>query len=308
MALVSLFLAVNKKIADSFFPSWFDADTIILNPLVPLETFLPPSDFDHINFLGAKDWNGFNAGVFFIRINQWSIDFLVEVMAEPLLRPDVDHPFLEQGDMVRTFEKPKYRDNVLYQPRHWYNAYSRGDDDVKDPEVILGDMQIHFPGLGYFKEAFMGKWLDKVETTRDWAMPVKNTSYPKEIGEFWDRIRAAKKLLGTSSETPPSNQHQVALVQNAEEELRKAIREDASDVAKIEIAITKLKEALKPPPPPPPPPPPAETPSPPPSSPESPPPPASPPPPEPSPPPGVARAPGDGEVRDQKKEASNLSI
>lgn len=221
---------------------------------------------------------------------------LVEVMAEPLLRPDVDHPFLEQGDMQRTFHKPKYRDNVLYQPRHWYNTYSRGDDDDKDPEVKLGEMQMHFPGLGGGKEQFMGNWLDKVETTRAWTKPLKDTSYPKEIPAFWDRLRTARKLLDTASKNPdgpPLGQPQVALVKGAMEELRKMIRQEAFSEG-MEEAIENLKQALKPPPPPP-------TPSPPP---QMSPPPKSPPPPEASLPPAPAKPPGDGEVRDQKEEAS----
>ena len=288
---------IKTKITDPVSPSWFDADTVILNPLVPLETFLPPSDFDHIHFLGAKDWNGFNAGVFFIRINQWSVDMLVEVMAEPILRPDVDHPFLEQGDMARTFDKPKYRDNVLYQPRHWYNAYSKGDDDDKDPEVRLGEMQIHFPGLGGSKEQFMGNWLDKVETTRDWSKSLKNTSYSKEIPAFWGRLRDAKKMLDTASEPPdePRSQPQNAWVKSARTELRRMIREEPYDVEQMQKAIKDLKLALEPPPPSPPPPPPPPEPkmSPPPKS-----------PPQASPPPAPAKVPVDGEIRDQNNQES----
>lgn len=86
---------------------------------------------------------------------------MTEVMAAPLLKPNVEHLFLEQGNMARVLEKPKYRDNVVYQPRTWNNTYSRGTVDAKAPEVVLGDMQVHFPGLGQKRQS-MSFWLDKI--------------------------------------------------------------------------------------------------------------------------------------------------
>lgn len=48
--------------------SYFDSDSIIMNEEIPLEIFEPPSDFDHINWIAGKDWNGLNAGVFLLRV------------------------------------------------------------------------------------------------------------------------------------------------------------------------------------------------------------------------------------------------
>lgn len=49
-----------------------DADTIILNPHLPIDVFLPPpgSEFDDINLMYSSDWNGLNNGVFPVRVCQ----------------------------------------------------------------------------------------------------------------------------------------------------------------------------------------------------------------------------------------------
>ena len=228
------------------FYSWFDADTIVLNPFIPLEVFLPPSDFRDVNFLGAKDWNGFNAGVLFIKVNKWSVDFLLETMAEPLLRPEIKEEFAEQGAMSRVFLKEKYRDNVLFQPRDWYNAYSKGDDDLTEPEVRLGHMQVHFPGLAQ-KEGFMNVWLDRVERTKDWETPLHNTSYTQETTDYWAQLRSAKELLGlvgTAMKEVAADTARTAALQDAQTELQQWMREDAHDKEKMDLSVTKLKNAL----------------------------------------------------------------
>lgn len=70
---------------------WFDADTVLLNSLIPLGTFLPPEDpYEDIHFIGGRDHYGLNTGTFFIRVSAWSIHMLTKALALPLLQPDVD--------------------------------------------------------------------------------------------------------------------------------------------------------------------------------------------------------------------------
>ena len=35
--------------------SWVDADTVITNPNIPLEVFLPPEEFPHLHLLATAD-------------------------------------------------------------------------------------------------------------------------------------------------------------------------------------------------------------------------------------------------------------
>lgn len=218
-----------------------------MNPSIPLETFLPPDDFSQYHFLAAKDWNGLNAGVFFIRVHQWSVDFMTEVMAEPLLKPNVEHIYLEQGDMARVLEKTKYRDNVVYQPRVWYNTYSKGTADAKDPEVVLGDMQVHFPGLPHKQES-MGYWLDKVEKTETWTVPVIETYYPGQVEEFWELLRKCRLMitdLAEAAKWAPKHGERTSIFEVAHDYLQRLVREEPFETEKLMNALVRSINALE---------------------------------------------------------------
>ena len=195
------------KIEDSTFFSrhfadvcrrWFDADTIILNQNIPWEAFLPPSDrFPEINFLGNKDWNGYNCGVFFLRVNEWSVNFLTEASALPLLRPEIKlgvrAPNYEQDAMVWVLNKEGYKEHVVYQPREWYNPFNEWVHHQLEHE--RGDLLIHFAGQPE-KHAAMGKWLDKLDQSpEELQVPVSNLTIKADIAHFWTRLNNAKVIL-----------------------------------------------------------------------------------------------------------------
>lgn len=210
-------------------------------------TFLPPDDFSQYHFLAAKDWNGLNAGVFFIRVHQWSVDFITEVMAEPLLKPNIEHLFLEQGDMARVLEKPKYRDNVVYQPRIWYNTYSKGTVDAEDPDVVLGDMQVHFPGLANKQES-MGYWLDMVEKTEAWTVPLHETEYPGQVEEFWEllrKVRLIKADLAKAAKAAPKNAERSSNFDVAHDYVQRLVREEPFETEKLMNALVRSIEDLE---------------------------------------------------------------
>ena len=173
------------KLMPSLLHSWFDADTVILNHNVPWALFLPPSDFSDIHLLMSSDMNGFNAGVFLIRVNAWSINLLTEATALPLLKPDLRLDFAEQTALSWVSNQSDYVEHKVFQPRRWWNAY--GDE---------GEFQVHFPGLpGDHREAAMGGWLDRLETTpEDLRSPLKYTPYPVAVKEFWSNLRGARDL------------------------------------------------------------------------------------------------------------------
>lgn len=61
-----------------------DADMVIMNRMISLESFLPPKNKDY-NLLVTYDGNGLNIGSFFIKINTWSVYLLSAVLASPQL-------------------------------------------------------------------------------------------------------------------------------------------------------------------------------------------------------------------------------
>lgn len=182
---------------------WFDADTIILNDNIPWSLFLPPrEDFNEIHFLGSKDWTSFNCGVFMMRINEWSVNFLTQATALPLLRPDVPLgvpiPNMEQDAMIWVLDQEGYKEHAVYQPRQWYNAFAEGQN--KTIETTSGDMLIHFPGVAH-KAEVMGHWLDIVENEPEKLnIPLANLPLHDDIKDFWANLKKAKQVLQNATE------------------------------------------------------------------------------------------------------------
>lgn len=172
---------------------------------------------------------------------------MTEVMAEPLLKPNIEHLFLEQGDMARVLEKPKYRDNVVYQPRIWYNTYSKGTVDAEDPDVVLGDMQVHFPGLANKQES-MGYWLDMVEKTEAWTVPLHETEYPGQVEEFWEllrKVRLIKADLAKAAKAAPKNAERSSNFDVAHDYVQRLVREEPFETEKLMNALVRSIEDLE---------------------------------------------------------------
>ena len=208
--------------------SWFDADTVLMNQNVPWHIFLPPSEFfSDIYFLGTKDHNGFNSGVFFIRVCEWTIQMLADTAALPSLRPDVQlGGNVEQDAMVWVFDRTGYREHVLYQPLFWYN----GVEDPRDPPGITsGDVLVHFPGLSD-KPTAMGKWLDRLEnekTKHELHIPLLNTTYVQRIEKYWGQLRSATETMQKVLNLKDDNYANIT---------------DASVIEKLEAAYQQLQQ------------------------------------------------------------------
>lgn len=165
---------------------WVDRDTIVLNPCVPVVAFLPPDESSHINAIVTKDWNGLNNGVFLVRVNNWSIDLFTNILAFRYFRPDVELRFTEQSAMEQLLSEDKFRENTVYVPQRWFNAYHGHHNETLEPHQIRrGDFLVHFAGVGDRKEK-MEYWLEIAERhAPDWELEFRRTSYPEEIDAFW---------------------------------------------------------------------------------------------------------------------------
>jgi hypothetical protein len=68
-----------------------------MNPNIPLEIFLPPEpEWSHINALVTNDHHGLNNGVFFLRVNEWSVWLMAATVAWKIYKPDVLLRFHDQ--------------------------------------------------------------------------------------------------------------------------------------------------------------------------------------------------------------------
>ena len=222
--------------------SWLDADSLVLNPEIPKTLFLPPDDFEEVYFLGPKDWEGFNAGGFFIRVNEWSIKMLTEAMALPLFRPDIDLRYNAVANAMKwVFTKPEYRDHVLYQPRRWYNDFR----SKEQPEAESGSLLVQFDGTLDENSDAIEPWLDAVEKSPyAWQVPVHETLFPREVERYWTNLRVAREELGhfipNASETDDKwdeGDTDMMDLANARVNLWWAVREEAQDSNLIESLL-----------------------------------------------------------------------
>lgn len=178
---------------------WVDADTIILNPYIPIDVFLPPpgSEFEDIHLMYSNDWNGLNNGVFPVRVNQWAVQLFSAITSFRHYRPNDPLQFRDQSAMDILMKEPAFIDHIVEAPQRWFNAYQGEHNETLAPfQIRRGDFLVHFAGVGN-REERMGIWLDRAEQhLDDWEVPVKSTSYMQEVHDFWTEQagkRRAKK-------------------------------------------------------------------------------------------------------------------
>jgi hypothetical protein len=203
--------------------SYFDADTIIMNKEIPLDIFEPPSDYDHINYIAARDWNGLNAGVLLLRVHPWSVQLLSRTMTYKHYHPDESYVFEEQTILARLTENDKeFMKQAIYMPRPWFNAYFYGMHEVK-PGMLLS----HFAHPDF--KWHMYEWL-KVAYEQDgqdnptYAKQVHETDYPEEIKKFWNVKRRADRVIKGFERNINRNADPIAF--GFEHEETKALAED----------------------------------------------------------------------------------
>ena len=164
---------------------WVGPDVIVLNPQIPLSIFLPPKDFNHAHFLGTHHEDGLDGGVFFLRVHEWSVRMLIEVLSVP------QHE--GQKALEKILRSDAYRHHVFYQPRRWYGAYELSPGGFQDKR---GDMFVHFHDLGGDKWRNMEDTLARTsDAKKSWSVPLKQTTYTTRIRDYWDRIREANDVL-----------------------------------------------------------------------------------------------------------------
>jgi len=175
---------------------WVDADTIILNPHVPIEIFLPPagSEFDDVHLIYTNDPNGFNNGIFPIRVNRWAVDLFSAILSYRYYRPDAPLVFRDQSAMGALIKEPQFANHVAAAPQRWFNAYQGEHNETLAPfQVRRGDLLVHLAGVPD-REKRMGYWLERAEQhLDDWEISFKSTSYPQEARDFWNEQRGFKR-------------------------------------------------------------------------------------------------------------------
>ncbi|KAI9694937.1 MAG: hypothetical protein M1822_000554 [Bathelium mastoideum] len=250
---------------------WMDADTVLLNPHIPIAAFLPPESggFEDVHLVVAHDFNGLNNGVFALRVCRWSVQLLLAVLAFPHYRPEHFLLFRDQSAMEELLKEPRFARHSVTAPQRWFNAYQGEHNETLAPfQVRRGDFLVHFAGVGD-REQRMRYWLDRAEQhLPDWEIEYKQTSYPTEARDFWAEVAAerearTKRLENVKARVKDMDElvqrrmeeFQDRLSQEEREKLaeeRKHVsevvdkEETKEDPDKIEEALQKLREAARP--------------------------------------------------------------
>ncbi|KAF8986271.1 hypothetical protein BGZ46_006893 [Entomortierella lignicola] len=128
---------------------WIDTDVLIANMDVTLERFID----ERYSLMVTKDFNYLNAGVFMLRVNDWSRRLMQQVMTK------MDTTHNEQEWMIALLEQPEFKSqqHVKYLPQCSFNSYW----EVKTLHEMYrpGDFAIHWAGHNYSPRSF-----------RDWQL------------------------------------------------------------------------------------------------------------------------------------------
>lgn len=217
---------------------WLGPDIVLLNPHVPLELFLPPEGYPHIHFLGTHDTEGLNTGAFFLHVDEWSVRMLIDVLARPKDDPAIQHVAdKDRMALELVLTDAKWRKEVMYMPRTWFNAYQLSSDRF---EGRRGDLLVHFHDLEGDKWSAMSGYLQQVTLRNStWSVPLSMTTYENEIAEYWARVKQAEFLLDRS-ERMISNE----AVKEAAYRLGYAFHFEADIESVMNDAMDGLKEAM----------------------------------------------------------------
>jgi len=198
---------------------WSDADTLILDPHIKLENFIPPYDSpadSQVQLLITANMDGINAGVFLLRVHAWSVELLTAILAYRLYHPN---DWLEQRDQSAMAEilamNSQFRYNWTVVPSRWFNSfpfnygfaedgtyllqYPMTTDTFDDGEALLpngsepnpwkvqkGDMLVHFAGVRQ-RSTWIDPWANRTEMySPEWSSPIFQSRIEVEAEHFWE--------------------------------------------------------------------------------------------------------------------------
>ncbi|KAF2085465.1 glycosyltransferase family 34 protein [Saccharata proteae CBS 121410] len=180
---------------------YFDAPTILLNPSLPLSTFLPPpnSAFStDAHFIGARHRSGdLCATSFFLRVHPWSIRFVAKALAVPLIDPGAELGEDHQDAMAMAYilNETDFLEHALYQPRTWYNAerVAGGEAD----ERVAGGLSVRFPAqLRGERWKAIADMLNETEAKPErFDRVVEKTGYLEDVRGFWGLLEDGGRLV-----------------------------------------------------------------------------------------------------------------
>ncbi len=123
--------AVGEALEWSEWVWWLDADAIVTNPEIRLESLIDPA----ASLIIAKDFHGVNTGSFLLRSCPWAKRFLWKVWrAEKYTL----HPWWEQAAVMELLELAEHKRRTKYVEQRQLQSYCEW--------WLPGDFVLHVPG------------------------------------------------------------------------------------------------------------------------------------------------------------------
>jgi len=162
---------------------WLDGDVSITNPTIKLETFLPEDE--NINFVAATDYNGLNAGVFFLKVNSWSYNIIINAMSYPHFKEKEYLRFAEQTALNNVLSKEENTKHYYVVPLDWFNRFYGGR--------VKGDFIVHFPGHKHKDQKAQNL---RKEVGEKWYKANNNESLRKKVLNYYSLPRNKQENEG----------------------------------------------------------------------------------------------------------------
>ncbi|KAF2681684.1 glycosyltransferase family 34 protein [Lentithecium fluviatile CBS 122367] len=173
---------------------WHDRDTVLMNPQIPLDVFVPPEpQFSHIHMLVTNDRHGLNNGVFMVRVNQWAFKLFASALSIREYQPEIPLKYTEQSGMEEAIKRPWWAKSVAYVPQRWFNGFPPDEDVMHDHTLAhsrQGSLLIHFASnRDGLRPERMAHWGEVAKNrTVEWDRPVEETGYLDEVAMYWDKV------------------------------------------------------------------------------------------------------------------------
>ncbi|KAF4552088.1 Hypothetical protein D9617_11g009360 [Elsinoe fawcettii] len=176
---------------------WHDADVVLMNDKIPLETFLPTNDnFEHVDFIVSNDLNGLNDGIFFLRVSPWALQFMAASLAFQKYMPKVGLRYEGQSTQEILSRTRDWKNKTIHVPQRWFNSYQNyGDPDDIPPEwhwthgyFKPGDLLVHLPGSADSRKGLLRDWLDRKRAEPEkFIIPIDKLNITRDVKLFWEK-------------------------------------------------------------------------------------------------------------------------
>jgi hypothetical protein len=162
---------------------WVDSDVIILNPNIKLEAFLPNDNMSNIHIISAIDYLGkkqyccgLNAGIFFIRVHEWSLNLLMRAISYPYFNKEKDIHHSDQTSLNNVLIESNETEHYVIVPQQWFN----------NRHIKKGDFLFHIMGFGSKnKNETFKKFLNETKNDEGWYSKT-NEEMRKEVLKYYE--------------------------------------------------------------------------------------------------------------------------